>query len=68
MATVNRPWIAYKVLAAGAIRPREGFRYAFANGADFALVGMFDFQVHEDVEIAKAVLAATQKRPRAWQA
>jgi len=66
MATIKRPWIAYKVLAAGAIRPRDGFRYAFANGADFLLVGMFDFQVHEDVEIAKTVLAQTQKRPRPW--
>ncbi len=66
MATVKRPWIAYKVLAAGAIRPREGFQYAFANGADFALVGMFDFQVREDVEIATAIIAQQQKRARAW--
>ncbi|MCX7886450.1 MAG: hypothetical protein N3B01_04205 [Verrucomicrobiae bacterium] len=68
MATVRRPWIAYKVLAAGAIRPREGFQFAFANGADFALVGMFDFQIREDVEIANAVLAKNQKRSRAWMA
>jgi len=68
MAAVKRPWIAYKVLAAGAIRPRDGFRYAFANGADFALVGMFDFQVREDVEITKAVLSQQQKRARAWMA
>jgi hypothetical protein len=66
MATVKRPWIAYKVLAAGAIRPKEGFRHAFSNGADFALVGMFDFQVREDVEIATAIIAQNQKRPRPW--
>ncbi len=68
MAAVKRPWIAYKVLAAGAIRPRDGFKYAFANGADFALVGMFDFQVREDVEIAKVVLNQTKTRPRTWMA
>ena len=45
MSRVARPWIAYKVLAAGAIHPRDGFKYAFQNGADFAAVGMFDFQV-----------------------
>jgi hypothetical protein len=50
---VNRPWIAFKVLAAGAIHPREGFKYAFENGADFICVGMFDFQVRENVIIAK---------------
>jgi hypothetical protein len=66
MATVKRPWIAYKVLAAGAIPPKDGFRYAFANGADFGLIGMFDFQVRENVEITKAVLAQTQQRPRTW--
>jgi len=68
MASIRRPWIAYKVLAAGAIRPRDGFHYAFANGADFALVGMFDFQIREDVEIATQIIAQTQKRQRAWMA
>jgi hypothetical protein len=40
------------VLGAGAIHPNAGFRYAFQNGADFVCVGMFDFQVVEDVQIA----------------
>jgi len=31
MKTMKKPWIAYKVLAAGAIHPRDGFRYAFEN-------------------------------------
>jgi hypothetical protein len=56
MKKVNRPWIAFKVLAAGAIHPLEGFKYAFENGADFICVGMFDFQVRENVLIAKEII------------
>ena len=58
METLPAPWIAYKVLAAGAIHPRDGFRYAFENGADFLCVGMYDFQVVEDANIAIDLLAA----------
>jgi len=57
MKQVNRPWIAFKVLAAGAIHPQEGFKYAFENGADFICVGMFDYQVRENVIIAKDTLS-----------
>ena len=66
MTEVEPPWIAYKVLGAGAIHPRQGFAYAFENGADFIGVGMFDFQVAEDVELARAALARAQQRDRAW--
>ena len=68
MKTVEKPWIAYKVLAAGAIHPREGFKFAFENGADFLCVGMFDFQVTEDVLVAKDILSGTMNRSRPWRA
>lgn len=68
MAELERPWIAYKVLAAGAIHPRAGFKHAFENGADFAAVGLFDFQIAENVGITNEVIKATQNRERAWYA
>jgi len=66
---VNRtkiPVMGFKVLAAGAIRPRDGFRWAFENGADFICVGMFDFQVVDDVNICIDVLQNLENRERAW--
>lgn len=60
------PWIAYKVLAAGAIKPEDGFRHAFESGADFACVGMFDFQVIDNANIAYDILNSNLKRERKW--
>lgn len=68
MRAVTKPWIAYKVMAAGAIHPRDGFRYAFENGADFVCAGMFDFQVREDAMIARDILSAVPARQRPWRA
>ena len=68
MSELERPWIAYKVLAAGAIHPTTGFKYAFASGADFILVGMFDFQAAENVAFANEVLASQENRERNWMA
>jgi hypothetical protein len=67
MFTVQQPWIAFKVLAAGAIPPQRGFRQAFENGADFILVGMFDWQIEHDVQVTKQVLG-NLRRLRPWRA
>jgi hypothetical protein len=66
MSALPQPWIAYKVLAAGAIHPNEGFKYAFRNGADFICVGMYDFQIVEDVNIALVALNEAPGRARRW--
>ena len=68
MRTVTKPWIAFKVLAAGAIYPRQGFAHAFRNGADFIAVGMFDFQIKEDCDLVKRVVEMTKDRQRPWRA
>ncbi|NMC40904.1 MAG: hypothetical protein GYA43_07000 [Bacteroidales bacterium] len=67
MATLEEPWIAFKVLAAGAIKPQEGLKYAFQNGADFVCLGMYDFQIVEDVNIALEVLGEVKERHRPWR-
>jgi hypothetical protein len=70
MSKVTRPWIAFKILAAGAIQPRSAFPYALTSGADFILVGMFDWQVQDNAQLAKRVVrivkSAESKRTRAW--
>lgn len=67
MATVPQPWIAFKVLGAGAIHPREGFPYAFNNGADAICVGMFDFQMVENVNLVNKIFArGLPARTRKW--
>ncbi len=68
MQEVKKPWIAFKTLAAGAIRPESGFRYALENGADFICVGMFDFQVAANVALVKSILPQVQSRERSWMA
>ena len=68
MARVEKPWIAYKIMAAGAILPRTAMKYAFSSGADFAVCGMFDFEIETDTSIVNEILAmgSVRKRPRKW--
>lgn len=66
--TCETPWIAYKVLAAGAIKPEDGIKFAFENGADFTCVGMFDFQVIDNANIVHNTLTSDLKRERKWYA
>jgi len=66
MGTLPEPWIAFKVLAAGAIKPEVGLKYAFENGADFVCLGMYDFQIVEDVNIALNALEKAKVRQRPW--
>lgn len=68
MNSLETPWVAFKVLAAGMIQPRDGFRYAYENGADFILAGILDFQIEEDVKIVNAILADLPRRTRPWRA
>ena len=60
------PVMGFKVLAAGAITPEDGFNWAFKNGADFICVGMFDFQIVNDVNITLDTLNNLQGRTREW--
>lgn len=60
------PVMGFKVLAAGAIKPEDGFNWAYQNGADFICVGMFDFQIVNDVNIAIDTLNNIQGRSREW--
>lgn len=68
MNKLEQPWIAFKTLAAGAIHPEVGFPYAFKNGADFICVGMYDFQIVDDVNLAFDVLSGDLERERPWRA
>jgi len=66
MRSINKPWIAFKVLGAGRVKPEEGFRLAFEHGGDFLAVGMFDWQIREDVAHVQGMLANGIKRDRDW--
>ena len=68
MKSVKKPWIAFKTMAAGAIAPKPAFRYAFLNGADCILAGMFDFEIADDVATIKETLQGLESRARPWAA
>jgi len=67
MKKVKVPWIAFKVLAAGAISPTSGFKFALENGADFMAVGMCDFHIKTNVQILKGLFARGVERERPWR-
>jgi hypothetical protein len=67
MKNVTKPWIAFKVMAAGAIPPKDAFRFVFENGADHVLAGMFDFEIAEDVMILNQILGNLGTRARPWR-
>jgi hypothetical protein len=67
MKNVTKPWIAFKVMAAGAIPPKDAFTYVFENGADHTLAGMFDFEIAEDTKILNEVLGNVKDRARPWR-
>jgi len=67
MEKVQKPWIAFKVMAAGAIPPRMAFPHAYRGGADFIIAGMFDFQVETDVKLAIESLQKVSSRKRPWR-
>lgn len=68
MEKLEEPWIAFKILAAGAVHPMQGFPFAFRGGADFLCVGMYDFQVVANANLALDTLAGLSERRRAWRA
>jgi hypothetical protein len=70
MATVKVPWIAFKVNGAGAIHPRDSFKFCFEGGADFVVPGMYDFQVAENANVTKQLFQDKSKinRTRPWLA
>jgi hypothetical protein len=66
MKNVKKPWIAFKVLGAGRVLPKDGFELAFSSGADFINVGMYDFQVQQNIATAQEIVKRHEKRARAW--
>ncbi len=66
MKTTQKPWIAFKVLGAGRVMPKDGFDLAFKSGADFINVGMYDFQVESNVSLVRDVVKSHEQRARPW--
>ena len=66
MSSLEEPWIAFKIMAAGAIHPKDAVPYAFNNGADFVCMGMYDFQMVEDCNIVLDTLGSLN-RTKPWR-
>ena len=67
MKSRPEPWIAFKVLGAGITHPKEAFPFAYNGGADFICVGMYDYQMVEDINIANEYFKdGLPRRTREW--
>ena len=66
MKGIKKPWIAFKVLGAGRVLPKDGFDLAFKSGADFINVGMYDFQVESNINLAREIVKRHEQRDRTW--
>lgn len=66
METRPEPLVAFKVMAAGAIPPAEGIQYGLDGGGDFLCLGMFDFNMIEDVNLFNEALAKVNRK-RPWR-
>jgi hypothetical protein len=66
MKTIKKPWIAFKVLGAGRVLPKDGFDLAFRSGADFINVGMYDFQVESNISTVCEIVKRHERRDRSW--
>jgi len=68
LSKVEKPWIAFKIMAAGAIPPKNALDFAFTSGADFVIFGMFDYEIDEDTRHLNEVLAqdSVKNRARKW--
>lgn len=64
--SLKKPFVAFKVFAAGAIEPESGLSWAFDNGSDFVCAGMLDFQIVQDINIANEAILKAKNRPRSW--
>ena len=67
-ASVDVPWVGFKVLGAGRAVPSTAFEYCLKLGCDALMVGMYDFQVADNANRAKALFQAKDniERSRPW--
>ena len=67
MESRPEPWIAFKILGAGIEHPKTAIPTSFGGGADFVCLGMYDYQVVEDVNIVNGVFEnGLPERKRKW--
>lgn len=67
-ASIDVPWVGFKVLGAGRATPSDAFEFCLKLGCDALMVGMYDFQVADNANRAKALFQAKDglDRSRQW--